>query len=680
MKTKKGLKLLSIFLAICAITLYLPNNIIIASAEQPQEPDSVEEETLYVDTEESETETNIEIIGGMTEIPSQGGSVNEILSIDSAPVIFIEGSGYGIQDGVYAFENVGNDGLWLDIQQDKYLPGYHMQQYAADGNPALTFDRSCLFKITRRESTNSYIIRSMLNNRLTFYFSGNEVLTKEIPPDDDDVSNSDTFMLVYNSTQNCFVIKPYSSSNVVAANNTTASGMAGAPNSYLVKSTESTSGNQARWYVYQYTGETKSGVVTHKSVSTTNGIETGTTFSIALKTWTTEIGKNTPYMTVNPSYTDMVTATWDASTYTLTVTPTKAGTFKLRGIIRADGTTTAFRTYALVYYSIPQIDGTTSFIQNVGTERYVDIEGPSTNTEAIIQQWQFNGKDQSKWLFEVQNAGYFRIKSIYSNKYIGVDSTATTVIRQYDTSSDYTLWRFVETTSGNYKLVCKATESSGNVLAVPLNANSNGTNLTMIPYTDDTNYRDEWNLQLSTIQLYDVPHNLRSNDSHLCIPCAITNIMAYWSINGYSQFDCETESKQEQKAIAVQANMNANGSCTANRYIQYGFDIFAYIQNGKRYFAQSTNYWCKENVQDFSYLDIIEELNNGRPLMLGYATHEDSPYGGGHMTVCVGYETENGELYVYVSDAHKDYFVRHKYDSTTYNDFICKVSIVSTEE
>ena len=50
MKIKKGLKLLSIFLAICAITLYLPNNIVTASAEQAQEPDSTEEETLYVET------------------------------------------------------------------------------------------------------------------------------------------------------------------------------------------------------------------------------------------------------------------------------------------------------------------------------------------------------------------------------------------------------------------------------------------------------------------------------------------------------------------------------------------------------------------------------------------------------------------------------------------------------
>ncbi|MBQ3012783.1 MAG: RICIN domain-containing protein [Clostridia bacterium] len=501
MKIKKGLKLLSIFLAICAITLYLPNNITIVSAEQSQEPEYVEEETLCIDTEESETETDIGIIGGMTEIPSVGENTSDILSNDFVHIKLLDGGSggaYRIQDGIYAFENLGNDGLWMDIQQDKYLPGYHMQQYAADGNPAQTFDRSCLFKITRRESTDSYIIRSMLNNRLTFYFSGNEVLTKEIPPNDADVSVNDTFKLEYNPIRECFVIKPYSSSNAVAANNTTASGMAGAPNSYLIKSTESTSGNQARWYMYQYTGETHSGVIPVFSPTTTSGaLIQNKTYNIKIVTWTTEIGKNTPYALVHPDSQGMATGTWDASTCTLTLTTEKAGPFKLRSIIRSDGTTTAFRTYYGNYPIIPDIIGDTGFLENVATGKYVDIEGPSTAEGAFIQQWQFNGKLQSKWLFEVQSGGYFTIKSPYSHLYVGVDPTNTEYIRQYDSIENNTLWKFVETSSGNYKLVCKSLEVSGYVLATQSQTSGNGSNLMMTPYNDDTNYSDEWSTHIS---------------------------------------------------------------------------------------------------------------------------------------------------------------------------------------
>lgn len=438
---KLSLRIFAIFLAICAITLYLPNIMLSASASAPDdtvkaeiksEPDALDEtnsairelaeslvytdvnteletesscmvsETEYIFLEESESNTEMEIIGGMVEIQPPGQDQEEIQVNNRVTVIIKdEGSTYIVPDGIYAFENVGNEGLFMDIQQDKYLPGYHMQQYAANGNPAETFDRSCLFKVTRRAETDSYIIRSMLNNRLTFYFSGNEVLTKEIEPNDADVDDSDTFKLWYNIVTDCFVIKPYNSNNAVAANDTTASGMAGAPNSYLKKSTEADSGNQARWYAYKYEGDTHSGIVLHKTVSTTNGIELGSTIEFALKTWTTVLGKNTPYLTVTPGYEDMVASSWDEDTYTFTITAMKAGELKLRPIIYHDGTTTAFRTYVSTFTIYPYLNNYVGFIKNSATGKYMDIEGPSKSEGAIIQQWTFNDKAQSKWQFAV---------------------------------------------------------------------------------------------------------------------------------------------------------------------------------------------------------------------------------------------------------------------------------------
>lgn len=519
MKIKKGFKLLSIFLAICTITVYLSNNIIIAFADQLQETDPIEEEYLCGEPEESEAEPNNGIIGEMIEIPADEGSTLDMMSSDLANIQFPDdGTDYVVLNGVYAFENFGNRGLWLDVQQDKCLPGYHMQQYAANGNPTETFDRSCLFKITRRESTDSYIIRSMLNNRLTFYFSGNEVLTKEIPPNDDDVSVYDTFKLEYNSLRGCFVIKQYSSSNVVAAQNTTASGMAGAPDSYLIKSTETDSTNQARWIMYQYTGETKSGVKPVFTPTTTSAaLIQNNTYSVEIITWTTEIGKNTPYALVHPDSQGMATGTWNASTYTLTLTAEKAGPFKLRMIIRSDGTTTSFRTFYGNYPIIPDISGGTGFVGNVATGKYMDVEGPSIIEGAFIQQLEFNGSSQTKWIFHLQSGGYFAIKSQYSNLYIGVDPTNTEYIRQYDSIESNTLWRLIETSSGNYKLVCKSLESSGYALATQSQTSGDGSNLMMTPYIDDANYRDEWviNCYNGTLKIniiFDAAYSLRYSD------------------------------------------------------------------------------------------------------------------------------------------------------------------------
>ncbi len=101
------------------------------------------------------------------------------------------------------------------------------------------------------------------------------------------------------------------------------------------------------------------------------------------------------------------------------------------------------------------------------------------------------------------SGGYVRLKSVYSGLYVGVNSANTAQIIQTATQDDYTLWRAALTSAENVKLTCKATND---VLAVPLNENDNGTDLTQLDYTNDTNYRDEWGLhygEISFVNYYD---------------------------------------------------------------------------------------------------------------------------------------------------------------------------------
>ena len=143
--------------------------------------------------------------------------------------------------------------------------------------------------------------------------------------------------------------------------------------------------------------------------------------------------------------------------------------------------------------------------------------------------------------------------------------------------------------------------------------------------------------------IQDVPTTLRSNSQHYCIPCAITNIAGYWSNHGYSGFNCGSAALQETTAVRVQSEMyEKGGSYTANANIQYGFDIFQHGNIG----LESTNYWHDE----FTYMDIVYLIDQGYPLMLGFAGTSDSPYSEGHMTVCVGYEFDGSDFYVYVSE------------------------------
>ena len=415
-----------------------------------------------------------------------------------------------IPDGVYALKNVGNTNRWMDMEQNHVEPGKHIQQYAYSSSPATAFSRAGLFKISKKPgTTNLYIIRSMLNNRLSFEIKNNQVVTKEIPADDNDVSLLDTFTITYNT--NGYVIQPRGSSNAVCAPNTTASG---GSSSYLIKSTLSEAGNRAKWVLEPYTGANQSGASFLSPAGLSMGLVEGKVYSVKGYSWTTLINVNKLLLEVPYSYVDTASSVWYDNTETMRLTLHKAGKFRIYIYIYneneydpTDPNDTPARSFYGNYMSVPPIeDGEKYFIRNEGTKRYMDVEGPSTAEGAIIQQWSFSTATQKKWIFTRESGGYFTIKSAYSNKYVGVDSTNTSVIRQYGTKSDYTLWYFVGTDSDNYSLHCKASAVTG-VLALPSVTSGNGENLRIYAYTNDADYRDEWLFVASIIKIRIIADN-----------------------------------------------------------------------------------------------------------------------------------------------------------------------------
>ena len=177
------------------------------------------------------------------------------------------------------------------------------------------------------------------------------------------------------------------------------------------------------------------------------------------------------------------------------MTATAPGTVSLYTEILYDGTQYVSHSAYYTFPIIPQQG--TYFIQNAGTDKYMDVEGASTASGAIIQQWAYHTGNQAKFVIEHVSGqqGYCRIKSVHSNLYVGVDSTNTSVIRQYSTLNDYTLWKIESTTTDvarRLKFTCKATESSGLVLSVPSVTSGDGVDLTQNTYVNDTNICDEW--------------------------------------------------------------------------------------------------------------------------------------------------------------------------------------------
>ena len=439
-----------------------------------------------------------------------------ITAIDHIP-IFVQSS---LADGVYSLKNIGNSNCWMGIQSSKIDPGYHVWQKQSTACPIDSFDRSCMFKITKVKNAERYIIRSMLNNRLSFGFNGSNVITKEIPPNDADVNINDTFVIQYDSLTGYISIQPYGYSNyVISPNSGTTSG------AYLYKKTNTSASNQGFWQLYKYSGDPKSGIslpITPRDMS--YGVKLGETFTIKLITWSTVIGANTPYITQHPDYPDMAVYSMDTSNYTITVTPIKEGPLGIRAVIRYDGTTNALLMYRPMWTIIPEFDGQTAFIQNVGTGKYIDLESASMSEGGIIQQWAFHTGTQAQWVFEIAYGGFFYIKSLRSGMYVGIDPSNNTSVKQYAAKSNYTTWRLKKTTSGNFTFANYMTESSGVVLSAPTSTSGNGDDLTMLAYVSDTNYRDEWKIKVPcnnsySLDLQSHAFNLNTSGFYVCDTC-----------------------------------------------------------------------------------------------------------------------------------------------------------------
>ena len=691
MKRNFLMKLLSFVLAVLAVVMLFPYGTLTAYAtdnnpqsdelpadetstdsqniadppegDEPAEPaaDGVELETevLYY---EYEIENTAMPAPPMTNI---GGSVDpNALELNS------------LADGVYAIENVGNDNYFMSVQGGYIESGYRIQQQNYGSNTPLTdFSGLSLFKVSRIGTTNKYIIRSMLGNRMSFGIEseadGSVVSTQFIDPDDSKVTDGYVYTITYSAGG--YLIKPYGNSKVITAPNSTASGDAGGVAAQLFLSTQSEAGNRGKWRFTKYTGNTIYGVSITRTAGMGNGIVKGKTGTIWVNSWSTVIGANTPYIAVDPGYTNIASSSWTQSNFSTKVTALKCGDFQMKSEIRTGSSTAATHTLYSTYTVIPDIVGDTAFVQNVSADKYMEIKNGSTIAGGIAQLNTFGNHAKMQWVFELGGSGYFKIKNVNSGRYLGVDSSDITKVKQYSTVTDYTLWKLTETSNGRYKISCKASALSGKVLSIPTSTGANGTELTMLAYVSDSDYKDEWAVYKGKI-LSSVPTSLRSTSDHLCIPCAITNVAGYWSISGYSQFGCSSSTQQENVARAVHQRMQSiGGTASANRNIQIGYDYFSHTSGTKKYVLKSTNIWRGD--ANFSIETVKNEIDAGRPIMIGYAAVDGSPYAG-HMTVASGYIYIGGSFFVYVSDAHNSAYQRHLFNANTYNDFIATVECV----
>ena len=261
---KKKVKFLAIILTVLITVLCLPVNALASDVSEVEET-SYEESTSIEASAISETEvTSLSELSSEVSLETTESSIETTVETETMIFEFTEdealpnnsrmiGDGevdlnppaeeypYAritsaeIPEGVYSLQNLGS-GKWMSVELNATNINYNIQHISSTTNPASTFTRASLFKISKN-SKGQYIIRLMTNNRLTFGFEGNEVVTKEISPIDSEVVESQTFTIECISGN--YVICPTEETSAVSAN--------GSAVINLVLRSLAQAGNYAHW-------------------------------------------------------------------------------------------------------------------------------------------------------------------------------------------------------------------------------------------------------------------------------------------------------------------------------------------------------------------------------------------------------------------------------------------------
>ena len=421
-----------------------------------------------------------------------GGAIKQIYikSCETAspahkPHLYVDYSN-AFNDGIYVFKNIGNYGMFMDTRDNSYQAGAYMQKtYLGNVSSSDITDNSMKFKITRVEETDSYIIRLMTNNSLTFAVTNaGDIQTKEITPYDDNVQYGDTYVIAYE--EDGYVIKPYSSPQMISVWSGNYSGDDGGILAKLT--TTNTLSENAKWEILpcSITNHTTTGFVYAES-----DIVAGESVRFVPVISSTKIGYNVPRLELNSAGSSIASL---VSTTTL-----GKATYK----IHYDG---EFSVYMYLYGDNDSLDYTYGHeqpfeailpfeegkyaIQNSATNAYLGAAGHEMDYTVAFSN--LYNADTQIWTISHVVDKYYKISlSTYNICLTAPDIPYgdLAVEEVLSNPEDNQLWVINDDTNMFYsKGMC-----SQGIFSPAVNADDVIQNVYCRSYTDDSDLSDEWN-------------------------------------------------------------------------------------------------------------------------------------------------------------------------------------------
>ncbi len=385
--------------------------------------------------------------------------------------------------GVYALQNAFYSNSYVTLNNMGFYPGLlaYGKYYSSNNNPATTFERSSLFKITPVGSTGRYIIRSMHFNTLGLSGCNGVIASSLIPALDTDVSAEDTFYIEWDGRG--FVITPYGTNSAVTLASSSAD---------LTLKSKDTITSTSRWNLKQYTGAIQYG---YNLVVSTPELFVGGVCYYNLYTWTTITAPNQPYMTMTSAYSQYATGVWDSSNYKYTLTSVCDGNLQLKVCII--GASTTYKTW--YHYQSVKINYLTEgefSIKNFKTATFAQINGYNESYNyngAAVTLGDFGNVRYQRWNFIKCSDGYFKIVSSESGLALEVlltDTDGARIVQDTYTGSSTQEW-WAEIAGTNSVIIRpKSAYNSENDWCLTVDDDSEY--LCQRPYTTAEHNRNSW--------------------------------------------------------------------------------------------------------------------------------------------------------------------------------------------
>ncbi len=524
---------------------------------------------------------------------------------------------------------------YLDVRGGGVATGTPIQQWTGNSST-----RNQIFKITSLgmhgdDESNYYSIRAMTNSSKGLYAplsgSNRNVTTLHMQTTDD-------WSIPYSL---CWVIEKHgdyyrirngsaSSDRYLTAPLQIDDGLEIVTGSYLA--------GRSDWILEECT-ETYNGAAISNFTSMLN---VGETYHFDSYMYSSKIGVNGPttYLVRNEDGTTTDKATIDATTGVITAL--KSGTIKV-------GVTYAGAPY-IWYWKITiheSMEGT-YFLRSGHYNKYMQVdndEAPSYSRDgAVIEQWTFDGGNYQKWNIAYVSCGYYKILSAINGYAITVppgDETNEDVclVLKPDEGSANQLWRITQTTHGYYKIKAKSSEDyTSKDLVMRVNTKGlhteNGLNIMQMPYTDDTNYVDEWEMT----KYHNIIQLEAQEQSSWCWAASARMSSYNYIVPSVSQASVAVYIKLgiETKTPTSNQITQANDGASINE-----------TKNAIEYILSSNNGYGRYEI--YSEQNLRTLLDNGNPVIVLRGWYNSSKIrGGGHYTIIYDYywDSTNG-IYLY---------------------------------